>query len=75
MNVIICGPAQGTEEEPYRCICCLRTFSDIEQLAVSLCWDCSFMGLPGCVGCGKSRILTDVEAQDLPERELGDDVR
>lgn len=40
MSVIICGTAKGTEEEPYRCICCQKTFADIEQLAVSICWDC-----------------------------------
>jgi hypothetical protein len=40
MNMTICGPEKGTEDEPYRCICCLKTFADIERLAVGICWDC-----------------------------------
>lgn len=48
--MFFCGPAKGTEAEPYRCICCRRTFSDIEQMAVSICYSC--MGDdPTCKSC------------------------
>ena len=48
--VIVCGPAQGTKASPYRCICCRRTFADIEALAVSICWGC-MSGDPKCKSC------------------------
>jgi hypothetical protein len=69
MTVLMCGPAKGTAEQPYRCICCQRTFSDIEQMAVSICWDCQFKGTPGCIGCGNSRILYPSETRE-PETEV-----
>lgn len=51
--MIVCGPAQGTKARPYRCICCRRTFDDIEQLAVSICWDC-MMGRIECQSCRRN---------------------
>lgn len=36
----ICGPAKGTKDKPYRCICCRRSFADYNAIAVSICWSC-----------------------------------
>lgn len=56
MSVIVCGPAQGTKDKPYRCICCRRCFDDIEKLGVSICWDCQ-TGLPSCRRCRERGIF------------------
>jgi protein-arginine kinase activator protein McsA len=41
MTIIICGLPK-TEEEAYRCPYCGFTSFDIEQFAVSMCWECVF---------------------------------
>lgn len=52
----ICGPAQGTKAKPYRCICCRKTFADIEALAVSICWMC-MGGNTRCESCRERGIF------------------
>lgn len=52
MTAIICGPAKGTTDKPYRCICCRVAFSDPEALGVSICWEC-MTGKMSCARCRK----------------------
>lgn len=53
MSIIVCGPGKGTEKK-YSCICCGWETDDIEQMAVSMCWDCVY-GKEGCPNCEAMR--------------------
>jgi hypothetical protein len=58
MTMIVCGPAKGTKAKPYRCICCRRTFADIDALAVSICWEC-MGGNARCQECRRRGIFVN----------------
>jgi len=50
MNVIICGLGKGKVKK-YSCICCGWETDDIEEMAVSMCWDCVCGTKKGCRNC------------------------
>lgn len=56
MSFIICGPAQGKIKK-YACICCHVESDNIEDFAVSMCWECGLSadGKEGCVSCAEMR--------------------
>lgn len=56
MTVMLCGPARGTKEKPYRCICCRKAYASGEELGVSICWHC-MSGNTKCKRCRKRGIF------------------
>lgn len=67
-NFFFCGPDKGTDK-PYACICCHEEFDDIDQLAVSLCWECN-TGKFDCAACLERGIPFDQFSDKSDSRQM-----